>query len=94
MLPNPVSAFLNIAGRWRWQRPNRRRLIMEFDVGVGAQGQPDVAVPGEGLGHAGRDAGPLEARDEEMPEAVKAGIQSGMLTTFEIRFQAATPARS
>ena len=47
--------------RRRGQRGDGRRLVMQPDVGVDAQGKSDIAVPGEGLGHLGRQARPLQA---------------------------------
>ena len=36
------------------QRPNRRRLVVQADVRVDAQREPDFAVVGPSLGHLGR----------------------------------------
>ena len=58
------------------QRANRRHLVMELDVGVDAQRQPNAAVPGRRLGHLGRNVGTLQAGDERMAGAVEICIQA------------------
>ncbi len=55
------------------QRLDRQGAVVDLNVGVDAQGQADVAMAGQGLRHFGRDAGPLQIRDEQMPHAVEIG---------------------
>ncbi len=67
-----------VAGRRGRQGLDGRCLVGQLDVGVHAQRQPDVRMPGERLGHFGREAGPLQVRDEQVPQAVEVGVPPGV----------------
>ncbi len=69
------------ARRWG-QRGDGRRLVVQSDMGVDAQGEPDIAVPGKGLGHLGRDARPLQAGDEQVAVGMEVGEQPVVILVF------------
>jgi hypothetical protein len=49
-------------------------LVVNADVGIYAKRQANIAVPGERLGHLGREASSFETGDEKVPVAVEVGV--------------------
>lgn len=77
------SALSPLPFRRSRQRLDRRRLVAQSHVRVDPQGQPNVRMSGQGLSHLGRDPSPLETGDEQMPEAVKIGVQPVVVAVAE-----------
>ena len=50
---------------------------------VDAQREPDVAVPGQRLSHLGRNPGPFQAGNEEVPGAVEVGVEPVVVAVAE-----------
>ena len=46
---------------------------------VDVERQPNIAVPGQGLGHLGADAGALETGDEQVPTRMEIGKASSVV---------------
>ena len=61
------------AGRWGPQRGNGGGLVVQVNVRVDFQGQADVAMPSQRLGHLGGQPGPLQTGDEPVAVAVEIG---------------------
>ena len=66
-------------GRWSRQHPDRGGLVGQASMRVDVERQPNIAVPGQGLGHLGADAGALAAGDEQMPTRMEIGIAPAWL---------------
>jgi hypothetical protein len=58
-----VISSTHLCSRRPRQNPDGSPLVCQFGMGVDAQRQPDIAVPGQGLGDLGTDAGALETGD-------------------------------
>ena len=72
---------------WSRQNPDSGRLVGQFGVGVDVERQPNIAVPGQSLGHLRSDAGTLEAGDEEVPTRMEVGKAAGVVGVGEeVRF--------
>ena len=70
-----AAAGLNSGAR---QQLDGRPLVVQTDVRVDTHCQPYVAVPGQGLGRAGRNASVLQIRDERVAIGVEVGELAGV----------------
>lgn len=58
-------------------------MIIDFDVGVGAHGEPNIGMPRQRLSHPGRYRIAGEARDECVSVRMEIGIAAFMVTVAE-----------